>query len=117
MKKLNSVVYNKLLLQAGEAKNQDMVKLASGILGALGPVPEEERVHYNLEQLHDDMYQGLWKLATCVIKYYDVQSADAEKIHQSLEVMANKLISEVEHSIGVKSDQVGPLEEKLIGQE
>jgi hypothetical protein len=116
MKKLNSVVYHKLLLQAEEAKNQDMVKLASGVLGALGPVPEEEQVSYNIEELHQDVYQGLWKLATCVLKYHDVNSASVEKINQVLETTASKLIEEVETSIGVDNTEVGPLEDKLAGQ-
>ena len=32
MKKLNPIVYQKLLLQAEEAKDREMIKLASGIL-------------------------------------------------------------------------------------
>ena len=86
MKKLNSVVYQKLLLQAEEAKDREMVKL------------------------------DLWKAATCILKYYDIKSADAEKLHEALEVVASKLIEEVEHSLSVKHTQVGPLEPKVPGQ-
>ena len=116
MHKLNSIVYHKLLLQAEEAKTLGMTKLASGILGSLGPVPEEEHVSYNFEELRDDVYGGLWKLASCVIKYHDVDSVQAEKINEVLESLATKLIAEVETSIGVDDTQVGPLEEKLVGQ-
>ena len=35
MKKLNLVPYHKLLLQAQEAKTQNLTKLASGIVNAL----------------------------------------------------------------------------------
>lgn len=116
MKKLNPVVYQKLLLQAEEAKDRDMVKLANGILNSIGPTPEEETVTYDYEQLEDDVYHDLWKAATCILKYYDVRSADAEKIHEALEVVASKLIEEVEHSLSLKHTQVGPLEPKVPGQ-
>ena len=116
MKKLNSVVYKKLILQAEEAKNQDMVKLASGLLNALGPVPEDDKTNYNFNELQEDVYQGLWKLAACVIKYHDLQSADAEKIHEVLEALASKLITEVEQSVNVDNTKIGPLETKVPGE-
>ena len=62
------------------------------------------------------MYQDLWKAATCVLKYHDVHSADAEKIHEALETVASKLIEEIEHSLSVKHTQLGPLESKVPGQ-
>jgi hypothetical protein len=117
MKKLSNVIYQKLLLQAEEAKERDMTKLASGILSSLGPSPEEESVNYNFNELQDDVYQGLWKMAACVIKYHDLKSADAEKIHEILESMASKLINEVEHALSVNNAQVGPIEDKVFGQE
>ena len=46
MKKLNEVIYNKLLLQANEAKAQGMERLATGVLNSLGAVPEDEEAHY-----------------------------------------------------------------------
>ena len=116
MKKLNSVVYKKLILQAEEAKNQYMVKLASGLLNALGPVPEDDKTNYNFNELQEDVYQGLWKLAACVIKYHDLQSADAEKIHEVLEALASKLITEVEQSVNVDNTKIGPLETKVPGE-
>jgi hypothetical protein len=116
MKKLNPVVYQKLLLQAEEAKDRKMIKLANGILSSLTPTPEDEQLSYDYDQLQDDVYQDLWKAATCILKYYDVKSADAEKIHEALEAVASKLIEEVEHSLSVKHTQVGPLEPKVPGQ-
>ena len=116
MKKLNSVVYQKLLLQGQEAKDRNMTKLANGVLNSLGPTPEEDQVSYDYEQLQEDVYQDLWKAATCVLKYYDVQSADAERIHEALEAVASQLIEEVEHSLSVSHTQVGPLEPKVPGQ-
>jgi hypothetical protein len=116
MKKLNSVVYHKLLLQAQEAKTQNLTKLASGILGAMAPIPEDERVQYDRQQLHNDIYDGLWKLASNVIKYYDVESADVSKIHDRLEALADKFVEEMEQSLGVEDVIAGPFEPALPGQ-
>jgi hypothetical protein len=116
MKKLNSTVYNKLLLQAEEAKDQDMIKLASAIVDALGPEPEDIKTSYNLNQLQQDMHQGLWKLATCVIKYHDLESVDAEKVNDVLEALASKIIEDIELSLNVDDTKVGPLEDVLPGQ-
>jgi len=116
MKKINSIIYNKLLLQAQEAKDRDMVKLANGIFSSIGALPEDEKANYNFNELENDVYQGLWKIASCIIKYHDVKSADAEKIHEALEAVADKLIEEVERSINVNNESIGPLEEKVPGQ-
>ena len=117
MKKLNSVVYHKLLLQAQEAKTQNLTKLASGIISAVGPIPEDEQVKYNYQQLHDEIYEGMWKLAINVIKYYDVNSADAQKIGERLETLSEKFIGEMKISLGTEDVIAGPLEPKLFGQE
>ncbi len=116
MKKLNTIIYNKLLLQAEEAKNREMIKLANGILNSLGPLPEDEHINYNFNELKEDVYQGLWKMAAYVIKYHDLNSADAEKVHEVLESMSSKLIEEVEQSLGINNTQVGPLETKIPGE-
>ena len=116
MKKLNSIIYNKLLLQAEEAKEVGMHKLASGLMSTLGHMPEEDSVQYNYDQLEDDVYQGLWRAAACVLKYHDLKSADATKVHEVLENLSSKLIKEVEQSLSVNNTQVGPLENKVPGQ-
>jgi hypothetical protein len=117
MKKINEVMYHKLLIQAEEAKTQGMTKLASAILEAVGTMPEDESVHYNYQQLEDEVYQGMWKLATHVLKYYDVESADAGKMHDRLEALADKFLQEVEESLGVENVVSGPLESKLFGED
>ena len=116
MKKLNSIIYHKLLLQAQEAKHQEMNKMASAIVGAIGPIVEDEVVQYNYEQLEKDLYDGMWKLATHVIKYYDVKSADATKLHDRLESLASKFLEEVESSLNVEDVIAGPLETPLPGE-
>jgi hypothetical protein len=115
--KLNSTMYHKMLLQAEEAKDREMTKLASGVLEALGPTPEEDIVSYNYSELEQDIYGQLWKAAMSVAKYYDIQSADIEKIGQVLEDVSEQLIRQVETAINVKENVVGPLEEKVPGQE
>jgi hypothetical protein len=115
MKRLNSVVYHKLILQAEEAKEQDMTKLASGILGAVGPTPEEETVKYASEEVEEDVYRGLWSLATCILKHHDIASVNAEKINEVIESLAVKFINEIEGSLGVEG-KIGPLEIPVLGE-
>jgi uncharacterized protein HemY len=116
MKKLNSVVYEKLILQAEEAKEQNMNKLAGAILGSLTAVPEKELITYAAGELNNDIYHGLWALATNVIKYYDLESVDAEKVNEAIEVLAEKFVSEIEFSLGIETGTIGPLEPKLPGE-
>jgi hypothetical protein len=116
MKKVNAVVYHKLLIQAQEAKIQNLEKLADAILGAVGALPEDEPVHYNYEQLKDDIYQDMWKLAMNVIKYHDIESADAGRINDRLEVFADKFLDEIESALNVGHVIAGPLESALPGE-
>ena len=115
MKKLNSIVYHKLLLQAEEAKDQKMNKLASGILGALGPAPEAEIITYASEETEEDVHRGLWSLATCILKYHNVSSVNAEKINEVIESLASKFINEIEGSLEVDGVR-GTLEPAVLGE-
>ena len=114
MKKLNEVVYRRLLLQAEEAKERGLHKLADGVLSSLGPVPEDEDVQYSYGELQEDIYKGMWKLAIHVMKYYDVDSVDAEKVSDALETLASQLIDNLEDTLDVNS--VGPLDPKVPGE-
>lgn len=116
MKKVNSVIYYKLLLQAEEAKDRNLTKLANGIVKAIGSMPEEEKVNYSYSELQDDLYDGLWKLAANIIKYYDLNSVDAEKLDKTLESLANKVINEVEKTLDIDL-VIGPYEVKVPGQD
>ena len=116
MKKLNSTVYHKLLLQAEEAKEQKLHKLASGIMGALGSYPEEEQATYASSEMEDDVHRGLWSLATCVLKYHDILSVDSEKLNEVIESLASKFITEVEDSLGIEGSRIGPLEPPIPGE-
>lgn len=116
MIKLNSVIYNKLLLQAQEAKQQGMNKIASGILEAIGPYSQDEIETYAIGKLNEDIHRGLWKLATCVLKYHDVTSVNVEKIDEIIESFAEKLVDEIEISLEINGSRIGPLEPKLPGE-
>ena len=116
MKKLNQVVYEKLILQAEEAKEQNMTKLASAILGSLTSAPESEKVLYSISDLNNDVYHDLWKVATNVLKYYDLESVDSEKVNEVIESLATKFVSELEHALVIPEGTIGPLEPKLPGE-
>lgn len=115
MKKLNSIIYQKLLLQAEEAKDQNLTKLASNIMGALELDPEDN-VNYASTELINDIHNGLWKLSTCVLKYNNLSSVDAEKLDDILEVLAYKFVNEIEESLGVDKLKPGTLEPLVPGE-
>jgi hypothetical protein len=117
MKKLNSVIYNKLLAQAEEAKSQGLTKLASGILEAIGPYPNDESSQYSYSELQDDINRDMWKMATRLMHYYDVESVDAEKLNEAMVVWASKMLEELEVAMNVDSVVVGPLEPKVPGED
>lgn len=117
MKKINSVIYNKLLAQAQEAKTQKLTSLASGILEAIGPYPNEEECEYTYAQLQEDIHKDMWKMATRLMHYYDVQSLDAEKLDQEIVTWSSKMVDGLEETLGVDSVVVGPLEPKVPGQD
>jgi hypothetical protein len=106
MKKLGITLYNKLAIQAEEAEEQGMTKLASFISKAIGSEPEEQLSVYSQEELEQDVHKNLWKVATCVLKYYNVSSVDAEKLNNTLESLASDFIAELESSLDVNISDV-----------
>jgi len=115
MNKLNSVVYQKLLLQAEEAKVRDMKKLAIAVLNGLGTVSDEEKTVYSSTELKEDIYNGLWKLAFNVIGYHDLESADIEKLNNAVAFATNNFVKDIEQALDVEG-KIGPNEAKLPGQ-
>jgi hypothetical protein len=116
MIKLNSVIYNKLLLQAQEAKDQGMSELSTVVLNAIGSYPEEEQVEYSYTKLNEDVYQGMWKLATAIFKYHDIESVNIEKINEVIESLAGNFVDKLENSMDVELVIKGPLEPKVMGE-
>lgn len=117
MKKLNDVIYKKLLLQAEEAKEQGMAKLANSIFEAIGSHPNDVETEYSCGELRDDINKDLWKMATRLMYYYDVESADAEKINTAIVSIASKLMNDLEIVLNVDDVIIGPLEPKLFGED
>lgn len=115
MKKVNKVIYNKLLAQAEEAKETGMTKLASNILEAIGSYPEDEVQEYSSDELESDINKDLWKTATNLIKYYEVESVDVEKLNAVLESFAEKLVDELKTTLDIEND-LGPNEPKVFGE-
>lgn len=115
MNKLNSIIYEKIVLQAQEAKLREMKKLASAVLNGLGPVPADEKVAYSSRDLREDVYQGLWKLAFNVIGYHDLESADIEKLDKAVAYAVENFVKDIEHALEVDG-KIGPNEPKLPGQ-
>jgi hypothetical protein len=115
--KINPIIYKKLVAQAEEAKNQQMVKLANGILSAVGPDPDEERLPYSYSQLKDDLYNDMWKVATRLINYHDLKSIDAEKLHSELESCAGAILDELESALGLSNVIKTAMEPELFGED
>lgn len=115
MNKLNPIIYQKILLQAQEAKFRDMKKLAGAVLGSLGPTPAEEKIVYSSVELKEDIYNGLWKLAFAVVGYHDLDSADIEKLDKAIAFATDNFVKDIEQALDVEG-KVGPNEPKLPGQ-
>jgi hypothetical protein len=118
MKSLKETMYNKIALQAEEAQDLGLKKLASAISDTLSvyePRPDDKHINYNHNELKLEVYSGLWKLAFEVIAYHDLKSADVQKIDKSITQMVDKFLGEVEASLQV-SGVISPLEEKLPGE-
>ena len=117
--KLNKIIYNKLVLQAEEAKNTNLTKLASGVLGGVGSFPrnESELFTYSENEYSSDVYNTLWKVALSSIKYYDLKSVDIQKIDDILIVIAEKIMQDLEDQLSNDCHSVvGPIEPKVFGQ-
>ena len=117
MSKLNTTIYRKLLACAQEAEEQGMVKLASNIKEAIGTEPTDTPEPYSYGDMENDVHRELWKAATHLARYWGVNKMDVQKLDNSILIWAAELIDEVEHSLGVGPDVVGPLDPKVPGQE
>lgn len=116
MKKLNGVIYNKLLAQAEEAKHQGLTKLANTILESIGNEPENEVSEYSYNDLKNDVHIDMWKMATRLMRYYDIKSLDAEKLDDTIMSCASKILKEIEQTMGVDNIVIGPFEPKTFGE-
>ena len=114
--KLNSTIYNKLLLQAKEAEEQGLTKLANNILNAIGDSPQKEEEKYSYSELQEDIYNDLWKSAARIMAYYDLNSVQIEKLNETIHICAVNLTNELEITLGVDEIIAGPFEPKTFGE-
>lgn len=117
MKKINSIIYNKLLLEAEEAKFQGLTKLAEAISESIGDEPIKDDVTYTYESLKDDIYKDLWKITTNLIKYYKLKELNTLKLNKDLESYSEKVLEDLEQLLDVDSKVEGTTEAKLLGED
>jgi len=115
--KLNPIIFKKLALQADEAKDRGLNKLADNINIAIQDDSTQPLNTYAYVDLQEHVCQDLWKIATKLIAYYNLESVDAEKIEKIIRYASEKLMDELEINLGVDNILVGPLEPKLFGEE
>lgn len=116
MKKLNTVIYQKLLLQAKEAEFLGMEKLSSAVVEGIGSYARDNsEFFYSESELKEDVYKGLWKLAFNVVNYHDLESVDVEKLDAVIALACNSFIKEIEKTVE-KLNEIGPNEPKLVGE-
>lgn len=114
--KINATIYKKLLAQADEAKEQGFTKLAESIFSAIGAHPADEAGEYTYAQLQEDIRQDMWKVATRLMYYYDIQSMDAVKLDENLASWAADMLTDLETTLGVDEVVAGSLEPKIPGE-
>lgn len=113
MRKINKIIYNKLLLQAEEAHEFGMTKLASGILTALedGASDKNTSEKYSYSELKDDLYKEMWKLVSKVISHHNTESLDAEKVSDLIDNMSEQFIEELESIITLDKESPSLIED------
>ena len=114
---INPVIYKKLLAQAEEAREEGFTVLAESILNAIGSYPDEEKEEYAYSKMKSDIHQDMWKIATRLMHYYDIESTNATKLDESLTVWCSEMINDLEETLKVNSIIKGPLEPKLPGED
>lgn len=115
--KLNKTIYNKLLLQAREAQEQGLTKLANGVLDAIGAHPEDESKEYYYVDVKESIYRDLWKSAAKLMVYYDLDSVQIEKLGETISFCADTVVMELERTLNVEDVVKGPLEPSIPGED
>jgi hypothetical protein len=114
---MKTIIFNKLLLQAEEAKLQGFDKLASGIYKAIESGPDDTDIEYSDEDLHKDVYKSLWKLVDNVVEHCKSESVDSEKLDKLIDVFASDFIEMITSAIKENSDQEEKHEDDLEDEE
>lgn len=113
--KINKTAYAKMALQAEEARDIGLKSLANNVFEALGSLPREEAMLYSWDDLGSDVQRALWKAASDVIAYHDLDSVDIQKIDDVVKHLSDRVIATIEQELNVLNS-VGGLEPKVPGQ-
>lgn len=118
MIKLNNIVYDKMQLQADEAKEQGMTKLGESVESAINDMRTlRKKSEYSHEEMNDNIHKNLWKIAATLVEYYNVDSIDIEKVDKTLVSWAERIVDDLEKTLQITNTIRGPLEPKLPGEE
>lgn len=117
MKKIGTVLYNKLLLQAQEAKDQGLTVLSERILEAIGPQPDDSPAPYSHVELKEDIHRDLWKIASKLFVFYNLASVDALAVDRDIINWTSKTLDELEKTLGVDKVVKGSNEPDLPGED
>lgn len=118
--KVNKKLFNKLSLQAEAAKNFGMEKLAHSVTEALlsyGSYSPDDIKEYSHDQMQQDIHSDLWKVATRLLNYYNIESLDIEKFDRIIQIASEQFIEEVEKDLSKDNLLNSKSEPKLPGQE
>jgi biopolymer transport protein ExbB/TolQ len=120
---LKNSVYNKIKLQADEAKEQGMNKLAKAVESAIDEkrnltpfTNKKEQAQYSFQEMSENVHKDLWKIAATLVAYYDVENVDISKIDKTLVSWAEKLVDDLEKTLQITDTIKGPFEPKLPGE-
>lgn len=117
MIKLHNKIYKKLQLQADEAKEQGMVKLAEAVDNAIGKESTANKIEYSSNELNDDIHKDLWKVATKLMIFHDIDSVNIETIDKTLISWASRMIDDLEKTLQISNTVKGAVEPKLPGED
>ena len=109
---MNETLYERLKATAEEAQEQGLTKLARAIEESL---PQEKKSSYSYEELQDDVHRDLWKIASKLMVYYDLERVHPEHLDKSLISWATRLIDDIEKTLDVNPLK-NPLEDKVVGE-
>jgi hypothetical protein len=115
MKKLNKEIYNKLLLEVAEAKDQGLVKLANGVAQSLPSEVRNEGEVVSEDKLETEVYNYFWNIAMSVVDYHDLKQLDTLQLNSHIEKMASQTINDLRKILQVQ-EVVGPNEPGLPGE-
>ena len=112
MKKISSIIKDRLILQAEEAKELGFDKLAERIIESVDVDSSNE----SYMELKENICKNIWKSAALMLDYYDINDVDASQLNKVIANITNKAIDELEISLNVDNIIKGPNELKLPGE-